>query len=99
MSASATVLLGLARGSGAASLKGMSAVSELASGVALLRPLLEVRRATTRAVCAAAGLDPWEDPHNVDPRFARVRARVTVLPVLEAELGPGQGDLPLGFRP
>ncbi len=87
-----TVLLGLARGSGAASLKGMAAVSELASGVALLRPLLEVRRATTRAACAAAGLDPWEDPHNVDPRFARVRARVTVLPVLEAELGPGVAE-------
>ncbi len=83
-----TVLLGLARGAGAASLQGMAEASDL-DGVALLRPLLGVRRATTRAACAAEGLEPWDDPHNLDPRFARVRVRQTVLPVLEAELGPG----------
>ncbi len=83
-----TVLLGLARGAGAASLQGMAAASEL-DGIPLLRPLLGVRRATTRAACAAAGLEPWEDPHNADRRFARVRVRETVLPVLESELGPG----------
>ncbi|BDV29538.1 tRNA lysidine(34) synthetase TilS [Microbacterium terricola] len=83
-----TVLLGLARGSGAASLQGMARESEL-RGIALLRPLLDVRRATTRAACAAEGLDPWDDPHNADPRFARVRVRDTVMPVLETELGPG----------
>lgn len=84
-----TVLLGLARGSGAASLQGMASSSELAPGVVLLRPLLNVRRTTTRAACTAEGLEPWEDPHNLDPRFARVRVREKVLPVLEAELGPG----------
>ena len=84
-----TVLLGLARGSGATSLQGMPAVSELAPGVALVRPLLEVRRATTRAACAAEHLSFWDDPHNADARFARVRVRERVLPVLEAELGPG----------
>ncbi|MBD3941369.1 tRNA lysidine(34) synthetase TilS [Microbacterium sp. NEAU-LLC] len=83
-----TVLLGLARGSGATSLQGMAEASGL-SGVLLLRPLLGVRRATTRAACAAEGLEPWEDPHNRDPRFARVRVREKVLPVLEGELGPG----------
>jgi tRNA(Ile)-lysidine synthase len=40
-------------------------------------------------VCAAEGLQPWDDPHNTDRRFARVRVRETVLPVLEAQLGPG----------
>jgi tRNA(Ile)-lysidine synthase len=84
-----TVLLGLVRGSGATSLQGMAPASELASGVLLLRPLLDVRRSTTRTACAAQGLEPWNDPHNVDPRFARVRVRENVLPVLEAELGPG----------
>ncbi|WP_426323376.1 tRNA lysidine(34) synthetase TilS [Microbacterium sp. E-13] len=83
-----TVLLGLARGAGAASLQGMAEASEL-EGVALLRPLLSVRRTTTRAACAAEGLEPWDDPHNAEPRFARVRVRERVLPVLEAELGPG----------
>ncbi|AZC12956.1 tRNA lysidine(34) synthetase TilS [Microbacterium sp. ABRD28] len=83
-----TVLLGLARGSGAASLQGMAAASDL-EGVPLLRPLLALRRETTRAACAALRLVPWDDPHNADPRFARVRVRERVLPVLEAELGPG----------
>lgn len=83
-----TVLLGLARGSGAASLQGMAPASAL-RGVTMLRPLLTVRRATTRAACLAEGWDAWDDPHNSDRRFARVRVRETVLPVLEAELGPG----------
>ena len=83
-----TVLLGLARGAGAASLQGMAAASDL-DGVPLLRPLLAVRRVTTRAACAAAGLAVWDDPHNTDARFARVRVRERVLPVLEIELGPG----------
>jgi tRNA(Ile)-lysidine synthase len=86
-----TVLLGLARGSGAASLQGMAPASER-DGIAVLRPLLGVRRATTRAACAAEGLRPWEDPHNQDPAFARVRVRRTVLPMLEAELGPGVAE-------
>jgi tRNA(Ile)-lysidine synthase len=57
-------------------------------GIRILRPLLDVRRATTRAACTAAGLPPWEDPHNLDRRFLRVRVRQDVMPVLEAELGP-----------
>ena len=83
-----TVLLGLARGAGAASLQGMSPVVEH-DGILLLRPLLGIRRADTVAACAAQGLEPWNDPHNDDPRYARVRVRRTVLPTLESELGPG----------
>lgn len=79
-----TVLLGLVRGSGARALAGMAA----ARGV-YRRPLLGTDRATTRAACAEAGLAPWEDPHNEDPAYARVRVRGAVLPVLERELGPG----------
>jgi tRNA(Ile)-lysidine synthase len=84
-----TVLLGLARGSGAASLQGMAPVREDDDGVRWVRPLLSIRRETTRAFCAASDLTPWNDPHNRDERYARVRARERVLPVLEAELGPG----------
>ena len=84
-----TVLLGLARGSGAASLQGMAPAREDEDGLRWLRPLLGVRRETTRAFCTASALDPWDDPHNLDDRFARVRVRETVLPVIEAELGPG----------
>ncbi len=80
-----TVLLGLARGSGARSLSGMAA----ASADVFLRPLLGVSRETTLAFCADSGLEPWHDPHNLDPKFTRVRVRQTVMPLLEQELGPG----------
>lgn len=79
-----TVLLGLARGSGTRSLSGMPP----RRGV-FRRPLLGVGRAVTREACAALGLDPWEDPHNADRRYARVRVRLDALPALEAALGPG----------
>ncbi|WP_261165413.1 tRNA lysidine(34) synthetase TilS [Microbacterium sp. Marseille-Q6965] len=84
-----TVLLALARGAGARSLQGMAPRRVDERGTAWLRPLLGIRRAQTRAFCAASGLEAWTDPHNAQTRFARVRARERVLPVLEAELGPG----------
>jgi len=59
-----------------------------AAGVRLVRPFLAVDRATTVAACTDAGLRPWQDPHNVDVSFARVRAR-SALRTLETELGPG----------
>jgi tRNA(Ile)-lysidine synthase len=79
-----TVLLGLARGSGSRSLAGMATRAGH-----LLRPFLHLRRATTEQVCAELGLDPWQDPHNAERRFTRVRVRARVLPTLESELGPG----------
>lgn len=81
-----TVLLGLARGSGPRSLSGMAE----RSGV-FRRPLLGLRRDVVRAALPA-GLTPWDDPHNEDAAYARARVRHTVLPVLEAELGPGVAD-------
>jgi len=82
-----TVLLGLARGSGARSLAGMAERSG-----SLLRPLLEVRRTTTAAAAALLGLQAWDDPHNADPAFARVRVRQQALPTLEATVGPGVAE-------
>lgn len=79
-----TVLLGLARGSGGRSLQGMRP----GFGV-FVRPLLGVRRDDTVSACLVEGLDAWYDPHNHDPGYTRVRVRERVLPVLEAELGPG----------
>lgn len=82
-----TVLLGLARGSGLRSLSGMAPVTGR-----YRRPLLSLSRATTVAACAALGLSPWDDPHNEDPRYTRVRVRTRVLPLLESELGPGVSE-------
>jgi len=79
-----TVLLGLARGSGARALSGMAPVRGR-----YRRPLLDLDRATTAAACDEAGLQPWRDPHNDDEAYARVRVRHAVLPALERELGPG----------
>jgi tRNA(Ile)-lysidine synthase len=79
-----TVLLGLARGSGARSLAGMPARQGR-----YLRPLLTTRRARTMAACAALRLEPWADPHNSDPAYARARVRHQALPALADALGPG----------
>ena len=82
-----TVLLGLARGSGTRSLAGMAQRSGPRGR--RLRPLLEVPRSVVAEVCRENALTPWQDPHNSDPSYARVRVRRTVLPTLETELGPG----------
>lgn len=81
------VLLGLARGSGARSLAGMPPRRG-----PYRRPLLPVGRATLRAACTALGLQPWDDPHNADPAYARARVRHQALPALEAALGPGVAE-------
>lgn len=85
-----TVLLALARGGGPRGLAGMPRSREI-EGVTFLRPLLDVRRADTRAACQALGLTPWDDPHNNDPAYARARVR-GALPLLVKSLGPGVID-------
>jgi tRNA(Ile)-lysidine synthase len=34
-------------------------------------------------------LDFWNDPHNENPEFSRVRVRRDVLPIMEEKIGPG----------
>jgi tRNA(Ile)-lysidine synthase len=82
-----SVLLGLGRGSGPRSIAGMA----VADG-RYRRPLLGLRRATTAAACAALGLPAWDDPHNADPAFQRVRLRHEVLPLLEDVLHGGVAE-------
>lgn len=79
-----TVLLGLARGSGARALAGMPERRGH-----YRRPFLGLPRVTVRA--AFDLVDVWRDPHNADSRYARARVRHAVLPLLEHELGPGIG--------
>ncbi len=64
------VLLGLVRGSGARAVSGIPPVRGK-----YRRPLLELDRSTTRTACAEAGLEPWDDPHNDDPAYLRVKVR------------------------
>ena len=79
-----TVLLGLARGSGTRSLSGMAHHSGL-----YVRPLLEITRIQNEMYCEELNLKFWNDPHNDNPEFSRVRVRTEALPILEKSIGPG----------
>jgi tRNA(Ile)-lysidine synthase len=79
-----TVLLGLARGSGARSLSAMA----VENGI-YIRPLLAVTRAETESACKEWKLDFWNDPHNLNTEFTRVKVRREVIPYLEEHLDPG----------
>lgn len=68
-----TVLLALLRGSGPTGLAGIPPER---------RPLLDLRRSETEAVCRAVGLRWVEDGSNRDPRFRRNRVRHELIPAL-----------------
>ncbi len=68
------MLLNLLRGAG---LDGLSALRR-----STRRPLLDLRRRETEAVCRGAGLSWFDDPSNADRRFRRNRVRHEVLPLL-----------------
>ncbi len=69
-----TVLINLARGAGP---QGLGAMRPGGS-----HPILALRRAETEALCAALGIEPFQDPSNDDPRFVRNRVRNELLPLL-----------------
>lgn len=69
-----TVLMRLCAGSGVTGLSGMEARIDR-SGMAFLRPFLNVPRARLAATLAEREIQPINDPSNADPRFTRVRFR------------------------
>jgi tRNA(Ile)-lysidine synthase len=69
-----TVLFRLTRGSGVAGLAGMAPASTR-DGVALLRPLLGLRKRALEELCAAARHPFLRDPSNADESYARPRLR------------------------
>lgn len=85
-----TVLLRLLRGSGAEGLGGMESVRALtdSSDILLARPLLSwARRAETEKYCRERGVEFRTDEMNEDERFARVRVRRRLLPLM-AQFNP-----------
>jgi tRNA(Ile)-lysidine synthase len=81
-----TVLLNLIRGSGADGLGAMTAVRPLRpKGKTLLaRPLLAwAKRPDTEKYCQLRAVEVCHDAMNSDERFARVRVRQEVLPLLK----------------
>ena len=79
-----SVLLGLARGSGARSLSGMAPENGI-----YLRPFLSITREESEAACREWGLEFWNDPHNLNTEFTRVKVRREVIPYLEQHLDSG----------
>jgi tRNA(Ile)-lysidine synthase len=69
-----TVLLNLLRGAGTAGLAGMRRDR---------RPLLDLRRRETAALCAELGLSPVADPTNTSPAWRRNRVRHELLGLLD----------------
>ena len=83
-----TILHRILRGTGVAGLSGMRRARRLVDGVALLRPLLEVRRDRLRRYLADRGQLWREDATNADPRFARAVLRHEVIPRVEQGAWP-----------
>jgi len=82
-----TVLLNLLRGSGSGGLGGIGPVRRLCkeSEILLARPLLSwARRRDTESYCRLRGVDFRIDEMNSDVRFARVRVRRQLLPLMES---------------
>jgi tRNA(Ile)-lysidine synthase len=69
-----TMLINLLRGTGIDGL--------IALGPAPTRPILALRRAETRALCAARDLETVHDPSNDDSRFVRNRVRTELVPLM-----------------
>ena len=78
-----TVLLQMLRGAGSHGMAGMAM-----SRGRLVRPLLDVDRATVRAWAEAAALPFVDDPSNTDTAHLRNRVRLQLLPELEAHYQP-----------
>jgi tRNA(Ile)-lysidine synthase len=82
-----TVLLRLVRGSASEGLSGMEAARPINEGspIKLVRPLLSwARRADTEAYCKRKRISFVVDEMNLDEKFARVRIRRQLLPVMQS---------------
>jgi len=78
--------LHLIRGSGADGLQALTWRRRLSSGLALVRPLLEITRAETAQFCQDMQLTVWEDSTNQDLKYARNRIRQKLLPYCKPTL-------------
>jgi tRNA(Ile)-lysidine synthase len=81
-----TVLLRLMRGSAGAGLGGMESLRPLAknSSIKLARPILWARRIETEDYCRLRRVDFLTDEMNDDQKFARVKVRKQLLPLMQS---------------
>lgn len=81
-----TVLMRLMRGSAGAGLGGMEGIRPLSrqSSIKLARPLLWARRSETEDYCRLRRIDYLSDEMNEDEKFARVKVRKHLLPLMQS---------------
>lgn len=79
-----TTLARLVHGAGTEGLAGIPPTHDMR-----VRPLIEVRRAETRAYCEEAGLPYIDDPANLDDRFDRASIRKLLVDAIEDRWGDG----------
>ena len=81
-----TVLLRLMRGSAGAGLGGMESLRPLAknSSIKLARPILWARRIETEDYCRIRKVEFLSDEMNDDQKFARVKVRKQLLPLMQS---------------
>ena len=93
-----TVLMRIVRGSGVRGVRGMLPVSGVPGSEAqrLIRPLLELTRAETTAICAEAGIVPLTDESNADATYTRNRVRIETLGALR-KLNPSVSGALVGL--
>jgi tRNA(Ile)-lysidine synthase len=83
-----TILHHIVRGTGLAGLRGIPPERELAPGLKLIRPMLEVSRSQVLDYLRLIGQDFREDESNQDDSYTRNRIRRNLLPLLAADYNP-----------
>jgi tRNA(Ile)-lysidine synthase len=83
-----TLLYNLIRGSGADGLQALTWQRSLATGIQLVRPLLEITRSRTGQFCNGQSLAIWQDSTNQDWQYRRNRIRQELLPYLQTHFNP-----------
>ncbi|MBO9997500.1 MAG: tRNA lysidine(34) synthetase TilS [Cyanobacteria bacterium SID2] len=83
-----TLLYNLLRGAGSNGLQALAWQRDLAHGVVLVRPLLEISRTETAQFCQQQALRVWDDPTNQALNYARNRIRLELLPYLRNHFNP-----------
>lgn len=83
-----TVLHRVVRGTGLGGLRGIPPIRQLADGITLIRPLLDIARTDILKFLQQEKI-PWlEDQSNSDSAFTRNRIRNQLLPLLERDYNP-----------
>jgi tRNA(Ile)-lysidine synthase len=83
-----TLLYNLIRGCGTDGLAALPWQRPLTDSIQLIRPLLDWTREETLGLCHDRHLPIWLDSTNQDPKYARNRLRLEILPALKTHFNP-----------